>query len=179
MILYQTDTLTVRNLEVSDISLLASWLSDPEVLQYYEGRDRPHDTELVRERFYLEDEETRCIFEYKGIPIGYIQFYALDEEARAEYGYDDQRAALYGMDQFIGEPDYWNKGIGTALVSSMLHYLATKKHAERVAIDPQTWNTRALACYEKCGFKRIKLLEAHEQHEGQWRDCWLMEYRHE
>jgi len=33
----------------------------------------------------------------------------------------------------------------------------------------------AVRCYEKSGFKKVKLLPAHELHEGAMRDCWLME----
>jgi len=61
---------------------------------------------------------------------------------------------IYGMDQFIGEADYWNKGIGTLLVTSMVNYLIGSKKATRVVMDPQVRNTRALKCYEKCGFKK-------------------------
>ena len=83
---------------------------------------------------------------------------------------------VYGTDQFIGEAEYWNKGIGTQLMQSMLAYLINEKQARKVVMDPQSWNLRAIFCYEKCGFQKIKLLEKHEQHEGQMRDCWLMEY---
>ncbi|WP_340401179.1 GNAT family N-acetyltransferase [Paenibacillus sp. FSL H8-0079] len=179
MNVYESDEITVRFLKIEDEHHLVKWLSDPEVLQYYEGRDRPHDLERVREHFYnLEDDATRCIVEYRGGPIGYIQFYKLEEEERTAYGYGntDTDEIIYGTDQFIGEVDYWNKGIGTQLVQSMLNFLINEKHARKVVMDPQAWNLRAISCYEKCGFQRMKLLEKHEQHEGQMRDCWLMEY---
>ncbi|WP_309138169.1 GNAT family N-acetyltransferase [Priestia megaterium] len=51
-----------------------------------------------------------------------------------------------------------------------------KKHSEKIVLDPQAWNQRAIACYEKCGFKKVKYLPKHEYHEGELRDCWLMEY---
>ncbi|MEH1834506.1 MAG: GNAT family protein [Nostoc sp.] len=34
-------------------------------------------------------------------------------------------------------------------------------------------NPRAIRCYEKCGFVKVKLLPAHELHEGEYSDCWL------
>ena len=43
--------------------------------------------------------------------------------------------------------------------------------------DPQAWNERAIRCYEKCGFKKVKLLPKHELHEGEYRDCWQIEYK--
>lgn len=177
MNVYESDAITVRFLRAEDEHQLVKWLSEPEVLQYYEGRDRSHDLDMVREHFYNQDDDaTRCIVEYGGNPIGYIQFYELDEEERTEYGYGDTDEIIYGTDQFIGEVGYWNRGIGTRLIQSMLAYLVNEKQARKVVMDPQAWNVRAISCYEKCGFKKIKLLEQHEQHEGQMRDCWLMEY---
>jgi aminoglycoside 6'-N-acetyltransferase len=36
---------------------------------------------------------------------------------------------------------------------------------------------RAIRCYEKAGFTNIKLLPKHESHEGEYKDCWLMEFQ--
>lgn len=83
---------------------------------------------------------------------------------------------IYGTDQFIGETDYWNKGIGKLLLKSMIEYLVGQRHADKVVMNPQTWNERAIKCYEKCGFKKVKILPKNEFHEGEYRDCWLVEY---
>ncbi len=176
MLIYQTDDIIVRELEKPDEPLMVSWLSNPILLEYYEGRDRPHDIDMVREHFYVNDDEYRCIFEYCGKSIGYIQFYPLDEKSRRKYGYTNTNEKIYGMDQFIGEIEYWNKGIGKKLVKSMIEHLVNHEKADKIVMDPQTWNERAIACYEKCGFRKIKLMKEHELHEGRYRDCWLIEY---
>lgn len=41
----------------------------------------------------------------------------------------------------------------------------------------KAFDLRAIRCYEACGFRKVKRLPAHELHEGQWKDCWLMEYQ--
>lgn len=51
--------------------------------------------------------------------------------------------------QYYGGRAFWNRGIGQHLM------------------DPQAWNERAIACYEKCGFRKVKLLPQHEWHEGE------------
>lgn len=174
----QNGHLTVRYLSETDKGLLVKWLSDPEILQYYEGRDHPHDEGKVARHFFEDDEDVvRCVIEYDGSPIGYLQFYEVDEVEREIYGYDDFAETIYGMDQFIGESAYWNKGIGTELVRSVVAYLMAEKGAHRIVMDPQTQNTRAIRCYEKCGFEKVKLLPNHELHEGKYRDCWLIEYK--
>lgn len=167
------NNLIIRYLRQSDQYLLAQWLSDPSVLEYYEERDNLFDLERVNQKFYRKnDNNQRCIIEYDGIPIGYMQFYRVD--AKGDY---DANEVTYGMDQFIGETGYWNKGIGTLMISSMVAYLVGKKQADRIIMDPQVTNKWALKCYEKCGFKKVALLLKYEFHEGAWRDCWLMEYR--
>ncbi len=177
--LFKKGSLTVRKLESRDAAILAKWLSDPTVLEYYEGRDNPHDTEKVLKNYFdHEDEVHGCIVENEGVQIGYIQFYPLDAETKEIYGYtDDESEILYGMDQFIGEVEYWNQGIGQLLVQAMVEFLVKNKDADRVVMDPQTWNKRAIRCYENSGFEKVKLLPKHELHEGEFRDCWLIEYR--
>ncbi|MGK7927525.1 MAG: GNAT family N-acetyltransferase [Spirulina sp.] len=172
--LIQNQSLTLRSLASEDAPLLAKWLSDPQVLEYYEGRDNPHDLTEVREKFYIEDEITRCIFTWDGIAIGYLQFYPVEVHWKKVYGYQpDER--IWGMDLFIGETHYWNCGIGTILVRTVACYVQEKYQA-KVIIDPETWNLRAIRVYEKAGFKKIKLLPQYELHEGKWQDSWLMEF---
>ncbi|SEQ89484.1 aminoglycoside 6'-N-acetyltransferase [Virgibacillus subterraneus] len=174
--LFQNDSLRVREIEEKDKHILAKWLSDPQVLEFYEGRDKPFDLDKIKKEFYnSENDAVKCIVEFKGTRIGYIQFYQLDGETKKIYGYHNEEENIYGIDQFIGEVDYWNKGIGTLLVSSMVTYLVKDKKAVRVVMDPQTRNVRAIKCYEKCGFKKVKVLPKREFHEGVHQDCWLME----
>ncbi|TYR80498.1 acetyltransferase [Priestia megaterium] len=170
------EKLIIRELTESDKELLVKWLSNPLVLQYYEGRDNPHDINMINEHFYqYEDDVTRCMIEFEHTAIGYIQFYLVDSQEKKAYGYEVLEN-IYGMDQFIGETDYWNKGIGTDLVKLMIDYLTHKKHAEKIVMNPQAWNQRAISCYERCGFKKVKYLPKHEYHEEELRDCWLIEY---
>ncbi|WP_368901854.1 GNAT family N-acetyltransferase [Oceanobacillus oncorhynchi] len=175
--LFQNNKLTVRELTKEDNYLLAKWLSDPAVLQFYDGRDNPFDLEKVNEKFYpLQDNVVRCIIAFDNIEIGYIQYYLLNVDTRKKYGYLNDNNVIYGIDQFIGETQYWDRGIGKLLIQSMVAYLMNTKHVNKVVMDPQAWNKRAIRCYEKSGFKKIKLLPCHELHEGEYRDCWLMEY---
>ena len=175
--LFQNEKLSVRPLEQKDDFLLVKWLSDPIVLEFYEGRDNVFDLHKVREKFYNDENGVvRCIVEFDKIPIGYIQYYQVDNDERKLYGYANVTDIIYGMDQFIGEVAYWNKGFGTLLVKSMVDFLVEQNQADRVVMDPQTWNERAIRCYEKCGFKKVKLLPKNELHEGEYRDCWLIEY---
>lgn len=171
---FENGNLAVRQIVKEDHDVLSKWLSDPRVLQFYEGRDQPFDrSKLEKEFISFGDEKTQGLVLYKGMKVGYIQFYQLDKKLKDQYEYVDE--VVYGMDQFIGEVMYWNKGIGTLLVTSMVDYLFEVKCADRVVMDPQVRNERALRCYEKSGFRKVKLLPSHELHEGKFEDCWFMD----
>lgn len=170
---------TVRPLSPGDAALLLKWMQDPRVLEFYGGRDLHYTPEKIQRDFYAPERDARrCIVEFEGIPIGYLQIYRLDQELCQEYHYPfHQEELAFGIDQFIGEPDFWNRRIGRRFLTLVLTHLTEKEGAAAVVLDLHANNLRALRCYEACGFHKIKLLPNHELHEGVWEDCWLMEYR--
>ena len=151
------------------------WLTDKRVLEWYEGRDFSCTIDTLTH--YIEELQNgfRMIIEYDGVPIGYAQAYRLIDEEFNEYDYQDSGKVVYAMDQFIGEVDYWNKGIGTKFLEMMSSYLKTNYNAFAILLDPHKNNLRAIRCYEKAGFKIIKPLPKHELFEGKMEDCYLME----
>lgn len=174
----QAGDFAIRNLHnaAADVAVMAKWLSDPRVLEFYEGRDCPFDEAKIREVFFaggLGPTEVPCIMEYRGVPLGYLQFYFIEPEDRTEYGYPPD-PALFGVDLFIGEPEYWDRGLGTDFMRLILAHLFQVEKADIVTVDPKVQNARTIRFNEKCGFRRVKLLPKHELHEGVWCDAWLM-----
>ena len=167
--------------ELGDYQVMSKWVSDPRVLEFYEGRDHPLALEQIQSeyapRIRGEEDDTPCLIMLQSVPIGYMQFYLVGEESRSSYALqtDECLEAVYGIEQFIGEVSCWNRGLGTRSVSLLLRYLFQTKSARKVILDPHVTNLRAIRCYEKCGFRRVKVLAAHELHEGVLRDAWLME----
>lgn len=161
----------------ADYALLARWLTDERVLAFYEGRDNPCHIERARAEFnprvLAEENVHPCILEYENHPIGYLQYYLADT---AEYQFDG-RGKVYALDLFIGEPEYWGKGLGPRFLTLLLQYLFEWKGADWVILDPHVDNLRAIRAYEKVGFRKLKLLPEHELHEGKLVDCWLMGIR--
>ncbi len=49
--LFQKGDLLVRYVIEDDAPIMSKWLTDPEVLQYYEGRDNPQSVEMVLTHF--------------------------------------------------------------------------------------------------------------------------------
>jgi len=71
--------------------------------------------------------------------IGYFQYYVVSKE-------------IIGIDQFIGEPDRINQGVGTAAIKLFLEMLITSHKPQQIIIDPNPENKRAIRCYENVGF---------------------------
>jgi aminoglycoside 6'-N-acetyltransferase len=167
--------------ELDDYQVMAKWLSDPRVLEFYEGRDHAMPLDQIQAEYAPhirgEDDVAPCLIILESAPIGYLQFYRVGEDSRNSYGLaaDYDLESVYGIDQFIGEVSCWNRGLGTRSVLLLLRYLFQTKGARRVILDPHVTNLRAIRCYEKCGFRKVKILRAHEMHEGVLRDVWLME----
>ena len=137
------------------------------------GTDAASIYELNEEAF--ENDGFRVIVEYNNQPIGYGQIYQIAGDDYEEYRYPETDAIVYAMDQFIGEPAYWNKGIGTKYIKQICEFLKQDRKADVVILDPHKDNIRAIRAYQKCGFQIIGELPQHELFEGKKVDCWLME----
>ena len=176
MVYIENGDITVRGFSESDLPLMLKWLTDDRVLEFYEGRDVRFTMETLSEH-YLEELSGgfRVIIEYRNVPIGYGQIYQLSGDLFEEYDYPDDGKVVFATDQFIGEPDYWNQGIGTAFLQTVASYLKTSKSADCILLDPHKNNPRAIRAYQKAGFRIVKSLPEHELHEGKKEDCWLME----
>jgi aminoglycoside 6'-N-acetyltransferase len=159
----------------SDYRLMAKWLTDERILEFYEGRDQPYSYERVvekyRPRIRGEDPVNACILVHRGREIGYLHYYSV--ASPQAYELDDARDT-YGIDLFIGEPEHWHRGVGTRALSALVGYIFDELKARKIVIDPRVDNLRAIRSYDKCGFGKVKILVGHELHEGARRDCWLM-----
>lgn len=166
------------NDEESDYKLMAKWLSDEHILKFYQGRDNPSSINQIIKKYGPRTKgESRvipCIIEFNGKAIGYIRYYTIDNDEKAEYGYENNEL-IYGIDLFIGEIEYQNKGIGEKAIKSLINYIQINKCPNKIIIDPRIDNKRAIRCYEKCGFITKKLLLGQELHEGVYCDNLLME----
>lgn len=173
--------LKIRLLANEDLNLIFKWLTDKKVLEFYGGRDKNYTFEKIKEKYTepWEDEVIRVIIEYDNIPIGYGQIYKMYDELYEDYHYPKTDEIVYGMDQFIGETNYWSMGIGTRYIKLIFEYLRKERGADAVILDPHQDNIRAIKSYKKAGFRIIEDLPKHELHEGVKKDCYLMEYRYD
>ncbi len=177
----ENDDLKIRFLTEKDFPILYRWLTDEKVLEFYGGRDKKYTLETIKEHFTKpwKDEVLRVIIEFQGKPIGYGQIYKMYDELYEDYHYSKTDEIVYGMDQFIGETEYWSKGIGTRYIKMIFEFLRKERNVNAVILDPHKNNHRAIKSYQKAGFRIIEDLPQHELHEGKKEDCYLMEYRYQ
>ena len=161
---------SIRKMVHADYEIMARWLSTPEVLEFYGDVDSPYTLDQVKAKYKPrvngEVHVYPFIVELDTMPIGLMQYYKLAQEIQAEFGYSPT-LNVCGIDQFIGVPEYFNQGIGTNMVTKFINTLFHLKDVDLIVLDPEVFNTRAVRCYEKCGFKKVK--KVHNE------TCWLME----
>lgn len=154
------DEILIRQMTNNDFYIMLKWLNDPRVLEFYE--EPPTNLERVINKYgpRIEGKHyvTSCIVEYKNEPVGYIQYYKIQETELEKYGYTENQI-IYGIDQFIGEPKLWGKGIGTLMIQMMLSFLSHKKGVSKIVLEVKKSNERAIASYKKCNFKHIMELK--------------------
>lgn len=180
--LFQNGDISIRKMEdnIMDYSIMAKWLSTNELLDYYEGRSNSFDLEKVIKKFAPrtkgEEAVVPCIIEVNNKAIGYVQYYCIEpDEYRVEDGINLKKYKFpFGFDLFIGETDNWNRGIGAMVVRSLISYLFDNENADIIFIEPQTWNKRAIRCYEKSGFTQMVVIKNREIHDGEYKDSLIM-----
>jgi aminoglycoside 6'-N-acetyltransferase len=171
------ESLSVRALrdDVEDFEALGRWFSDSRVLQWYGGESHRLDAEGARRRYgerMRKGEIHPALIEHGDRPLGYLQYYEVED--LGSYGLDDGLQPTWAVDMLIGEPEAWGQGLGSRALGLVLRFLLEARGAARVLIDPFVGNDRAIAAYEKAGFRRIRILRDHELHDGARRDVWLM-----
>lgn len=176
---FSADGFTFRPIVDDDVPMLAAWLRDPAVGGWWEGTTVTYDDAYIHDHV-LEDCDvvTHAIVELDGEPIGFQQWYPVDhdDDLLAEYELTAADGA-WGIDQFVGDSRLHNAGIGTRQVRAVADWLlgADGPGAGMVVTDPVVENLRAIRCYEKAGFRKVRVLPDHEQVDGEPRDSWLME----
>ena len=135
--------LSPRNIE--DVELFTEWLNDFNTTDYL-GRSGDLVT-LSGEKKYLEENSTKeasfVIVTIEGDEmIGTISLENINWI---------NRTAVLGI--FIGDKEYRSKGYGTEAIRLILEYGFKYMNLNNIKLDLVEFNTRALKCYEKCGFK--------------------------
>ena len=136
--------------------MLHEWLTRPHVAQWWsdpptaaEMRDEfgPLTIPGARDQAYIASADAR--------DIGYIQSYTVMDSGGGWWP-DEQDPGARGIDQFLANADQLGQGLGTEMIRAFLLHLFADASVSRVQTDPAPDNARAIRCYEKAGFRRVR-----------------------
>ncbi len=133
----------LRALEREDLGKCLEWHNDPEIRKFA-GEIIPINKEKLEEFFDLEIKDRDKIW------------FSIMNKADDEL-IGDLRLYLKFRTGDIGiviEKAYWSKGYGTEVMKLALDYCFNTLDLHRVELWVFEFNTRAIRCYEKVGFKR-------------------------
>jgi RimJ/RimL family protein N-acetyltransferase len=140
--------IVLRDKNIDDARNDFTWESDPELarldatapISYSFARYRSNYSEELRHPYAAS-----CRFAIDtldGKHIGNCAYYNINERnAETELGI------------MIGDRDYWNKGYGVDVLSTLLAHIFETTRLKRVYLKTLADNHRAQACFRKSGFK--------------------------
>ncbi len=144
------------------------WLNDPEVTRYY-SRGYPvsrAESNAWVERASKETSPPQITLAIETVAGRHIGITNLDHIDR------DNRSCELGI--MIGEKDCWSQGYGTDTVLTLLRFAFDEVNLNRVWLDVNAENKRAVACYLKCGFVEEAQLRQHRYKAGVYSDSLIM-----
>jgi len=135
-----------RALEPNDLKLVARWLAEPHVRQWW-GEPQAALDEI---RGAMESDSTEpMIVEHGGRPFAYVQAY--DPHLEDGHPYQDQPTGTLGIDFLVGEPSMLRQGHGAALVAALAELLF-EEGTPRLVADPDPENAVAVKTCRNAGF---------------------------
>jgi aminoglycoside 6'-N-acetyltransferase len=147
----RTERLTLRPLRESDLEPMLEIVNDSE----WWGRTDADE---------LRNEGRAFAIEVDGRLAGWLGF---DEENDPDYRFASLDITL--------APGYRDEGLGPEALRAVIDWLIARGH-HRFTIDPAANNHRAIAAYEKVGFRPVGRLRKYERgRDGSWHDGLLMD----
>lgn len=147
----------LRLLTEDDLPMLHGWLNRPHIVEWWQG-NRPtlqQVQEHYRPRVLAQVNVTPYIGLLDGKPFAYAQSYVA-MGAGGGWWEDETDPGVRGIDQSIAYPELLGRGLGTALVRKLVALLFADPRVTKVQTDPAPDNLRAIRCYEKAGFRRVR-----------------------
>ncbi|MGE5391577.1 MAG: GNAT family N-acetyltransferase [Deltaproteobacteria bacterium] len=154
-------------MNVEDAPLYVRWLNDPEISVYLNAFSVNIGLEREREFLAQSLKEQRPEFGIRLVEddrlIGNCGIVNID---------NINRKAEIGI--FIGERDLLGQGYGREAVMLLLDYGFNILNLNNIYLRPYSFNTRAIRCYEACGFKVAgRLREAKIINGEKYDEVWL------
>ncbi len=157
--------LLVKNIDHSKI--YHKWVNNP-IVRKYLSVEVPESLEVIKKEWFPDYRDYKNIWfeiwhKEDQIPIGMVGL------IRINYIYRNAEIGIY-----IGETEYWGKGIGTEVVNLMLDYAFNTLNIHKIVVGVNANNTQSLKMFKKIGFVEEGHLKDMEFINGEWTDFkWL------
>ncbi len=151
------------------MGLLHKWLNTDFVREWYGKGSTFEEVEEKYSKYVSQEKPTDAyIIKINNRNIGYIQTYLIsDYPDYNEHVATGNHSA--GLDLYIGEKDYINKGYGKHIIKTFLEdIIFTNPKIEDCLIGPEPNNIRAIKTYSNVGFKYIKTVQIPDDDEPEY-----------
>ncbi len=166
---YISRKITFGALQNQHFGLLQHWLNADHVMMWW-SKDKAWTYSDIEKKYHtyvqgfkMSGNEAKplhaFVIECANNPIGYIQYYNVNDFAREGYDLPQLKGHLAALDFYIGEKQYLNKNLGVVLLKQFMETYIKPSYSG-VFVDPDTANIAAIRTYEKCGFEVVKQLSS-------------------
>jgi len=151
---------TLRLMTDDDIPILHDWLARPHIARWWRRDEQRQSTlDETRAQYGLEALTKERVTPYIAMrgddAIGYAQSYVALGSGDGWWE-DETDPGVRGVDQILSRPELLDKGLGTRLAIALVELLFSDPEVTTIQTDPSPDNPRAIRCYEKAGFRRVK-----------------------
>ncbi|MFJ9843814.1 GNAT family N-acetyltransferase [Kitasatospora sp. NPDC101155] len=137
----------------ADLELLAGWMNDPEVDEFWQLAGPPAVTERhVRAQLDGDGRSVPCLGLLDGAPMSYWEVYRADLDPLA--GHYPARPHDTGVHLLLGPAASRGRGLGGHLLAALADLvLRQRPRCERVVAEPDIRNRRSVRAFERAGFR--------------------------
>ncbi|MCG7317866.1 MULTISPECIES: GNAT family N-acetyltransferase [Brevibacillus] len=167
--LFQSARIYLRKMTADDVTIYHTWRNDMEVMRTTNPSIDLFTLDSTQEfvnQVILGSSTSKSymiIVKESETPIGIISLIQIDYKNRnAECIID------------IGEKAYWGKGYGTEALKLLLDYAFLELNLHRVSLRVFSFNKKAIALYERMGFKHEGISREYIFRDGKWSDVFHM-----
>jgi RimJ/RimL family protein N-acetyltransferase len=153
------EAITFKKMTAEHLSLWNAWIEIPHVknVWFIEGYEPAG---YMANKLAGNGYDFPFIIYLNERPIGFIQtcdlyaYRTLCEKPKGVFCHEEP--GTFGLDLFIADENLLGKGLGTKIVQAFIQKLIDEFKAKKILIDPAADNLRAIRCYEKAGFKKLR-----------------------
>lgn len=146
----ETKFISFEELTDAHLERLHEWLQSPHVKDFWDDGDRTLDQ--VKNHYKKTPKVKRYLFFIDNLAVGYIQSYLIDYQ-NEYYSFILNGKENLGIDFFIGNMAFLNKKLAIPILSEFIKICCST--ADRIIVDPESHNHKAIHLYQKYGFTKI------------------------